>query len=94
MLEMAIVSGVSDAEKLREGVTTYIDVARKAYALTQEINPNDMPGTEAAQTRRRADLSGGGKLYSYPLPKKWGVDPQVATNAGLTDSFAAVSPCR
>src|SRR5205814_659037 len=27
----------------------------------------------------------------YPLPKKAGVDPQVAINAGLTDKFVAVS---
>ena len=30
-------------------------------------------------------------MYTYPLPKKWGVDPQVAVNAGLSDKFVAVS---
>ncbi len=90
MLEMALVAGVSDAEKLRQGVNAYIDVAHEAYDLAKEIHPDDMPTLELP-TPTISDMADGGTLYSYPLPEKWGIDPQVAVNAGLTQSFAAVS---
>ena len=91
MLELAFVAGVSDAEKLRQGVTTYIDVAHEAYKLAKEIHPRRHAGFGIARRPRSSDMADGGKLYIYPLPEKWGIDPQVAVNAGLTDSFAAVS---
>jgi hypothetical protein len=90
MLEIAFVASVSDAEKLRQGVTTYIDVARDAYKLAQEIEPKDVPDFELPKAKV-SDRTGGGKLYMYALPEEWGVDPQIAVNAGLTDTFAAVS---
>ncbi|HEX5472696.1 MAG TPA: hypothetical protein VFW73_12470 [Lacipirellulaceae bacterium] len=90
MLEMAFVAGVSNADLLRQGVTAYIDVARDAYKMVRELNPNKMPELRMPMAKV-SNLLGGGKLYSYPLPKKWGVDPQVAVNAGLTDKFVAVS---
>jgi hypothetical protein len=90
MLEMAFVAGVSNAELLRQGVTAYIDVARDAYKLVREFNPHKMPELKLPKANV-SDLPNGGKLYTYPLPKKWGVDPQVAVNAGITDKFVAVS---
>jgi hypothetical protein len=90
MLELAFIAGVSDAEKLRQGVSAYLDVAHEAYDLAKEIHPDDMPTLELP-TPTISDMADGGKLYSYPLPEKWGIDPQVAVNAGLTNSFAAVS---
>jgi hypothetical protein len=90
MLELAFVASVSDADKLRQGVKTYIDVARDAYELIKEIEPDETPKLELPQAEI-SDLPGGGKLYTYPLPQDWGIDSQVAVNAGLTDKFAAVS---
>jgi hypothetical protein len=90
MLELAFIAGVSDAEKLREGIKTYIDVAKEGYALAKEIHEDDLPKLKIP-TPTTSDLSDGGKLYTYPLPKKWGIDPQVAVNAGITKNFAAVS---
>jgi hypothetical protein len=90
MMEMAFVAGVSNAELLRQGVSAYIEVARDAYKLLKEINPHEMPELKLPKANV-SDLIGGGKLYTYPLPKKWGVDPQVAVNAGLTDRFVAIS---
>lgn len=90
MLELAFVAGVSDAEKLRQGVTTYIDVVREGYKVVKEINPDDTPQLKLPNPTI-SDLTDGGKLYTYPLPKKWGVNSSVAVNAGLTDTFAAVS---
>lgn len=90
MLELAFIAGVSDAERLRQGVSAYIDVARDAYKLIKELNPKKVPDLKMPKANV-SELSVGGKLYSYELPKKWGVDSQVAVNAGLTDKLVAVS---
>ena len=93
MLEMAFVASVSDAEKLRQGVTTYIDVAKDAYKLVQEIEPKEVPDFELPKAKV-SDRTGGGKLYTYPLPAEWGIDPQIAVNAGLTDTWPSSVRCR
>jgi len=90
MLELGLVAGVSDAEKLREGVTAYIDAGKEAIELAKEVHGEEMPDVELP-TPVISDLDGGGKLYTYPLPEKWGIDPQVAVNAGLTNTFGAMS---
>ncbi|MCC7474306.1 MAG: hypothetical protein IT425_02830 [Pirellulales bacterium] len=89
MIEMAMVSAVSDVEKFRAGVQTYLDVFEEGYAMVKEIDPNTpdfkLPLPEVSE------MSAGGKLYSYALPVEWGLDPQVAPNAGLTDSLLVLS---
>jgi hypothetical protein len=90
MLELALVAGVSDAEKLHAGLKTYIDVGQDAIKLAKEVHGEEMPEVKLPKAVI-SDLDGGGKLYTYPLPKKWGIDPQVAVNAGLTSTFGAVS---
>jgi hypothetical protein len=89
MFELAFEATVSNAEHLRQGVAEYIEVAKEAYALFKEYNTKEMPDLKMPKVEV-SDISGG-KMYKYPLPKKWGVDPQVAVNAGLTDNLVAVS---
>ncbi len=90
MFEVGFTAAVSNAEQLRQAVSTYIDVAIEGYNLVKEHNPKEMPELKIP-TAQVSEFSGGGKLYTWPLPKKWGVDPQVAVTAGLTDKQAAVS---
>jgi hypothetical protein len=90
MLELALVAGVSDAEKLREGLKTYLEVGKEAVKLAKEVHGEEAPDIKIPKPTV-SELDGGGTLYTYPLPKKWGIDPQVAVNAGLTSSFGAVS---
>lgn len=90
MLELSFVSGVSNAEQLRQGVAEYLDVARDTIALLREINPDEMPDFQLPQPERR-ELAEGGTLYVYPLPDEWGFDSQLAVNAGLTDSVGVIS---
>lgn len=89
MFELAFEATVSDAEHLRLGVAEYIAVAKEAYALIKEYNTKEMP--ELKMPKVEVSEISGGKMYKYPLPKKWGVDPQVAVNAGLTDKLVVVS---
>jgi hypothetical protein len=90
MLELAFVTSVSDAAKLEQGVSAYIHVAHDAYKLVQEIHPDDAPKVKIPKPVI-TEPEGAGKLYSFPLPKKWGINSVVAVNAGLTDKYAAVS---
>jgi hypothetical protein len=89
MLEFALVTSVSDAAKLKQGIHDYINVGKDAYKLAKEIHPEDTPKMKLPKPVV-TDIEGG-KLYSFPLPKKWGVNSLVAVNAGLTDKYAAVS---
>jgi hypothetical protein len=88
MVEVAMVSGVSDAEHLRKGVREYIGVVREGIKLAGEID-SDMPQPKLPKAEPR-DIDGT-KLYVFPLPKKWGIDEHVAPNAGLSDKFAVAS---
>jgi hypothetical protein len=71
-------------------VEEYFDVIRDAIALAREMNPEETPELDLPKPQTR-ELDGGGKLYVYPLPEEWGVDEQVAVNAGQTESAAVVS---
>jgi hypothetical protein len=90
MLELAIVMSVSDAEHLRQGVEEYIDILQDALQLAREINPDETPRFELPEPKRRS-LDAGGTIYVYPLPEAWGIDEQIAFNAGLTDTAAVIS---
>jgi hypothetical protein len=89
-IEIGVVASVSDAERLREGLKEYFAIVRDAVALVREMHPEQVPEFELRKPQRR-ELEGGGTLHVYPLPDEWGVDPQVAPNAGLTDAAAALS---
>jgi hypothetical protein len=90
MFEFGIVASVSDADKLREGVKEYISVVRDAIALAREINPEEVPEFDLPESEKQ-ELSGGGTLYRFALPADWGLDDQIAPNAGITDSAAALT---
>jgi hypothetical protein len=90
MFELAIVMSVSDADHLRQGVKEYIEVLRDAMALAQEIDPEGVLQFELPEPERR-NLSAGGTVYAYPLPEEWGIDEQIAFNAGHNDTTAVIS---
>jgi hypothetical protein len=90
MFELALVLSVSDADHLRQGATQYFDVVQDAIALAREIHPDQVPEFELPEPERRS-RDDGGNVYSYALPEEWGVDSQIALNAGVTDNVAVVS---
>ena len=89
MLEIGVVARVNDAELLRKGVSEYSAVIQEALKLMHEISPDEIPQLQipAPETRSIA----GGMVYTYPFPAEWGVDSQLALNAGLTDQVVALS---
>jgi len=90
MLEIAVVASVSDAEHLREGVAELFDIVRDTMALVRDIDPENVAEVELPEPEIR-ELENGRILYVYPLPEAWGVDSEVAPNAGLGESVAVVS---
>jgi hypothetical protein len=90
MPELAFVVSVTNAERLRQGVKEYVAVVEDAITLMHEIDPDNAPDVELPKPEQR-ELSGGGNSYVYLLPDEWGVDEQVAVNAGMTDHVAVVS---
>ena len=90
MLEFALVVSVSDAEHLRQGVAELFDIVHDTIELVRNIHPEDVAEVELPESEVR-ELDAGGTMYVYPLPEAWGVDEQVAPNAGLNESVAVAS---
>jgi hypothetical protein len=90
MPEFGMVANVSDADQLRQGVAEYFKVIQEAIAVMHELNPDTVPEIQVPQPETR-ELADGGTMFTYPLPAEWGVDSQIAPNAALTKSAAAVS---
>lgn len=90
MPEFGFVVNVSDAERLRHGVGEYFSVIRDAVALVHELHPDEVPLVEVPAPEK-SELTDGGSMYTYSLPSEWGIDSQVAPNAAMTDSVAAMS---
>jgi hypothetical protein len=90
MLEFGIIAGVSDADELRKAMTEYFDIAGDAVDIVREMNPDEVKDFTLPEPEKR-QLEGAGTAYVYEFPEEWGVDSQVAVNAALNDSVAAIS---
>jgi hypothetical protein len=91
MLEIGIVLGVSDADKLRKAAGEYLSIADDALVAARSlgnvagaIGDFRLPKPETA--KRPA-----GTLYFYKLPDDLGLDRAVAPTAGLSDKVAALT---
>ncbi len=88
--EPAVVLGVSDADLLRKAMSSYRTLVNDAIAKARELAPQaqipdiQVPEPEAAKGKN-------GTLFSYALPRQWGVDPQVLPTAGLAEKVAVLT---
>ncbi len=89
MLEIGLVGSVSSAEQLRSGVAEYFAILQDTIALLHEANPGEVHAFQLPLPDKES--SDGRTDYSYPCPAAWGIDPQIAFNAGLTDATWAMS---
>jgi hypothetical protein len=82
--EIAFVWEISDADKLRAGLTEYFDVAQAAILTLSEVLPGQVPAlTIPRPTTRETDA---GEIKFYTLPPVAGVDPRIAPNSGLSNN--------
>lgn len=89
MLELGLVLGVSDAEKLKKGCSEYVAVARKLLDAVREAAPDVLPPFKFPQAIVKK--TGEATTYRYPQLQELGVDKQLAPSAGLTKRVAVLS---
>jgi len=89
MLELGLVGSTNSAEHLRIAVTDYFAITQDSIALVHEVHPES--GPEFKLPLPDEESVRGHTIYAYPCPAEWGVNPQIAFNAGLTDDAWAAS---
>ncbi|HZU35905.1 MAG TPA: hypothetical protein VFA18_08355 [Gemmataceae bacterium] len=89
MLEPALVFGISDAAKLRQGFAEYRTILNDAIAKARDIAPAPIPEFEIPPPETRAIPNG--TLYYYNLPPQISVDPQLLPNASLSSRILALT---
>jgi hypothetical protein len=93
MIEPALVFGVSDAALLERAVARYWKIANSLVDAVRTIDEGKIPADFRIPAAARHKLPQG-TMYAYPLPKAWGVDPQILPNAGLSEHVAVLSVSR
>lgn len=86
---IAMVSGVSDAEAVKEGAAAYFNVAQQLIDELHKEMPDDVPAFQIPMPTVSA--TSVGDIYSYALPAEWGASERIAPNAGLSDSVLVLS---
>jgi hypothetical protein len=83
MLELGVLVGVSDAELLEKAMKSYRKIVEDALVKVKELAPpGEVPSIKIAEAEIKTVKAG--KLYVFPLPAEWKLDPQVAPTAGLS----------
>lgn len=87
--EIGLVYSVSDAELVKKASAEFFAVAREALQKLRAAAPEAVTEFElkSPQTRDFPE----GTVYYYALPGEWGVDPQIAPNAGLSKNVLVLS---
>jgi hypothetical protein len=87
--ELALVLGVSDADLLRNACGEYRGLINQVIDHAREAQPQQVPNFQIPPPQVRQLKAG--QMYFYPLPKEWGVDPQLLPNAGLSAHVAVLT---
>ena len=89
--EVGILVGVSDADRLRKAMADYRTIVNEALTKIKAWPGGDKLVGDFQIPPPKSEKKEAGTLYSYPLPEEWGLDPQVAPTAGLTDDAAVLT---
>jgi hypothetical protein len=97
MLEIAMVSGVSNATFVEDAFRSYFDILQQMLDKLHELStgelqdafPNEIPAIQLVKPQSRP--VGDAAVYYYTLPAESRLDAQVAPNAGLSPQFMVVS---
>ncbi len=93
MVEPAIVIGLSDAKLLKQALGEYREVLNGLIDAVRQVEGSNVP--ENVQVPEpQATESSLGTIYSFTLPKEWGVDEKIVPNLGLSDKVAVLSASR
>jgi hypothetical protein len=90
MVEPAMVMGVSDAKLLKEGLSEYREIINGLIDAMRQVEGVDVR-EEIQIPEPQVAESSKGTIYSFALPKDWGVDEQIAPQIGISDEVAVVA---
>src|SRR5262249_21993827 len=79
----------SDAALLRKAFAQYRSLANDLLAKLHEVAPDHVPELKIPPARSKKLKTG--TMYFYPLPRAWGLDPQVLPNGGLSDKVGVLT---
>jgi hypothetical protein len=93
MAEIALVFGVSDAERVKKAFREYKAVAQSVLETVRELNPEARIPEGFTIPAPQARDAGDGQVYWYPIPKSsdFHVDPQLQPAVGLSKNVAVAS---
>jgi hypothetical protein len=91
MIEPALVVGVSQPDLMRKAMGEYRQVFNEGVEAVRKIatEPTDIPHLSIPEPKVVQVASG--TLYTYELPKKWGVTKDVTISLGLSDAVAVAA---
>jgi hypothetical protein len=92
MLEVGIVVGVADADKLAKAVREYRALFNDAAKAARKLNDGEMPQVEWPEPK--VEESGGFTFASHALPEAAGLDTRVAPTGGLSKRVAVLTLSR
>ena len=87
--ELGIVYGVSDPALLREAAAEYLRIAQRIVDVLHQAEPDRVPKVQLVAPESRQTESG--MIYYYKFPQTFGLDRQVAPNAGLSEDTLVLS---
>ena len=90
MVEPAIVVGVSDAKLLREACGGYREAINGLIGAVRKIEGSDVPEWVSIPEPQVSEAQTG-TIFSFALPKDWGVDKQIGPYLGLSDKVAVLA---
>jgi len=91
MAELALVFGVSDAERLKKAGREYLAVVRDAVAKVREVNPDAHIPADYHVPSPQVRETSEGQVYWYQIPAEAGADPQLQPAVGVSKSVAVLS---
>ena len=90
MLEPAIVMGVSDASLLKQGLGEYRTAINGLIDVARQVEGANIPA-EIQIPEPQTSEGPLGTIYSFPLPKEWGVDEKIVPNIGVSNEAFVIS---
>ncbi len=93
MVEPAVVVGLSNAKLLKKGLSEYRAAINGLIDVVRNLEGSHVPENVRIPEPKVAESSLG-TVYSFPLPKEWGVDQQIVPNLTISDKLAVLSASR
>jgi hypothetical protein len=90
MVEVALVFGVSDADRLKKAFREYKAVAQAVVEKVRELHPESIPAGYSIPDPKSRETSTG-QVYWYAIPAESGLDPQIQPAAGVSKTVAVLS---